>query len=189
MTWTQKAQLLEAQSTPNAKTLNWTAWTTDPALANSGFTPVAQTLYVCRMFVDQAVASIHAYANCVAAGVGVSGAFIGIYTTAGVLLQQTADISSALLAIAPVDQPLPSLAAQTLNQPILGVLLINAATTMPQFAGVRANGGNLGLITNPIPRVQVNSTGTYSTLPSNLPALKLPGSGTFPAIGIGPVQT
>jgi hypothetical protein len=171
-------------SIPNALQLGWSAWTGDPALMNSNFTPVVQTLYVARAYVDQAVTCTHAYTSCVVAGVTVSGAYIGVYNAAGTLLQQTADISSSLTTVQGVPVALPILSGLTVNQLIYLVLLINSAGTMPQFAGTRANGGNLG-ITGVTPRIQVNNTGVYSTLPSTLPALKLPSSGTWPCLGIG----
>jgi Major tropism determinant N-terminal domain/Pectate lyase superfamily protein len=173
-------------STPNARQLNWAAWTGDPGLMNSNFTPVAQVGYFCRAYADQAITCAHAYTSCSVAGATVSGAYIAVYpaSTGGAILGQTSDISSSLTTIEGVQASITGLltsTALTFNEEIYLMLLINSAGTMPSFAGIRSNGGNLGLSSNY--RVQIASG--LSTPPSTVPSLSLPGSGTYPCLGIG----
>jgi hypothetical protein len=175
------------KSTPNARQVQWAAWTGDPGLMNSGFTPVAQVAYFCRVYADQAITCAHAYTSIITtAGIGVSGAYIGVYNASvgGSQLAITADVSTSFQTIQGVQVAITGAltsAALTFNQELYLMLLINSATTMPSFAGIRANGGNLGMTSDY--RVQVASGQT--TPPSVVPTLTVPGSGTYPCLGIG----
>lgn len=184
-------------SATTAASCQLTAWTCDPTMApatpgiSSGF------IYFCRAYVDQNVASTHAYFCLIGAGnSGLTNSFIGVYQpgVGGNLLAQTADLSSTLMTApsAPLQftfssSPSSSIAAMGINTEIWLAILFGAqGTTQPTFVGRSSYGTNIGMSSDY--RMWMTNSAGNTSLPSTVPALiSASTSGqSIPFIGIGP---
>lgn len=145
-------------------------------------------IYFCKVYVDQSLIATKAYMAIPATvGVGCANSFIGVYDPgSGLLLAQTADISSSLGTAAVLNPsfvtPLP---AQAINKKLWLAFLIGSQTSSPGFVGRNSFGTNLGITSDY--RLWLSHSGGNTVLPSSAPAMDAATSSqSIPYIGIGP---
>jgi hypothetical protein len=149
------------------------------------------TIYFCRAYIDQNVASNNVYLAQIAAGVTLTNCYVGVYQAiaGGNRLAQTADISTTLTAAptAPLTIPLTStVSAMAINTEIWLSILIGSQGTAPTFVGLSNYGTNLGMSSDY--RLWVSTATNNTSLPTTVPAITAAASNaqTIPFIGMGP---
>jgi len=105
----------------------------DPALCATNLLLTAGVMFLTRvrLSVDSTIGSLKVLTRS-PAGAGMSNAYLGLYSTAGTLLAQTADVSATLAATAPTSHALTApLTGQTAGTSYYVGILVGAGTTMP----------------------------------------------------------
>jgi hypothetical protein len=152
------------------------------------------TIYFCRAYIDQNVASNNVYIAQIAAGTGLSNCYVGVYQAiaGGNRLAQTADLSTSFMQTAPpISAPwtfslTSTVSAMAINTEIWLAMLIGAQTSAPTFVGLSNYGTNLGMSSDY--RLWVSTATNNTSLPATVPAIAAAASNaqTIPFIGIGP---
>lgn len=182
MSWGQVATLTR-KSLTTAASMNLVAWTSDPSMINTPYTPGLGKCLAVKSFIDNPVTVNNFYCYTLTAGSGLSNCYIGLYNSAGTLLGRTNDISSLLdgtagLITAPVAS---AISGFTFNQEIRLVFLLGAGTS-PSLLATRSYGANIGLTSD----FRWGSGGSgLTSLPSSLPTLSAAGAEP-PFIAVGP---
>lgn len=186
MTWT-KQFTIPRKSIRTAASNQLVAETGDAAMIPGTPGLSAGFVYFARVYVDQSLAANTAHMAVVNAGVGCANSFIGVYDpSTGLLLAETADVSTEMNTAAILSQPLTStVPAQSINRKLWLAVLIGSHTTSPGFVGRNSTGTNLGLTSDY--RLWLSHSGGFSALPSSVPAMDAASSSqSIPYISIGP---
>lgn len=144
--------------------------TCDPIPLNSTGISIAGTLYLMKLPVHYTVliSNLWFLVNTIAAGTSTTS-FVGLYSSAGVLLTGSADISTPLKSLGAAQCPLTTPQTVTSGTFVWAALLTNLSTTQPTFikgGPSTGNGPNLGL-TAANYRWAVNGT-SLSALPGTI---------------------
>jgi hypothetical protein len=144
----------------------------DPFMLLQSSLPVAGTLYLTALQCRAAATLSSLWWAVNTAGVGASaGSFTGLYSSAGVLLAQSADIGASLLAAGSHQFPLSGPVTLPAGSLVWAALLTNLATTQPAMSRNNgfANVVNLGL-TPATARFATNGAGLAALPASIIPA-------------------
>ena len=171
-------------SVSTAATNQLIAWNFDPAMTNNPYPPGTGKCLAVRCYVDSPASVGHFYTYVITAGSGLANCYIGLYSVAGSLLAQTADISTSLQATGNIVAPISgaAYAGLTKNQEIYLCLLIGSGTS-PNFTSASPTAGvaNLGLSSNY--RWQTGGT-ALTALPATFPTMGA-GGAEPPFLAIG----
>ena len=142
------------------------AWAYDLDAASSGFTLIAGTIYLVKIPIRTAITATYLSFSTTAAGAGASsGSYVGLYSSAGVLLSGSSDLGANIYS-GNWQVALTTPQALTAGSFVWGAILTNQATTQPAVRSIDSYSGavvqNLGL-TAATYRIAVPAGGTSRT--------------------------
>lgn len=126
---------------PGPKDHGLEAWSIDPRVITGSVAPTSGTLTLAGIRIDRAVtlANLHVYVGTLGAGLTAGQCLLGLYDSAGTLLGQTADQSTAWTSVGAKKAALVSPVAVTPG--VYRVAILAVGTTPPAFSrGANANG-------------------------------------------------
>lgn len=141
----------------------------DPSACGTNFNVAAGTRYFqrVRLSTDSTISSIKLLSR-TPQGAGLANTFVGLYDTAGNLLAQTADVSTALQAGSALSVNLASpLSTQAAGTVFYVGLVVGSGTTMPILQGPQGTNANYGLSGTTLRGAVSVATG-HTTLPSTV---------------------
>lgn len=189
---TAESTLTAAQrkSVFTAASIQLVACTGDPSTMPGSPGITSGRPYVHRVYADQSATATKMTMDMLSTGASTvaSNVFMGVYSLAGALLAQTADLSSSFPASSTgsiINAALTStLAAQALNTEFYLVFLGTFTGTAPTVVGGRQFGTNQTMASDA--RLYTNTSGsTLTALPGTLPALSQTSGFTQLFLGLG----
>jgi hypothetical protein len=146
----------------------------DPAEESGVALLSAGTLYLMKLPIRTATTITNVWASLTTAGSGAStGSFVGVYSSAGVLLSGSADIAASLTgSTGGISNPLTTPQAIAAGSFVWLAILVNLAVTQPTLARSGSSSGSLNLDETPA----LLRACTNGTLLSALPGTIVPGS-------------
>lgn len=180
----------QRKSVFTAASIQLVACTGDPSIMPGSPSITSGRPYIHRVYADQSATATKMTLDMLSTGASTvaSNVFMGVYSLAGALLAQTADLSASFPASSPgaiINAALTStLAAQPLNTEFYLAFLGTFTGTAPTLVGGRQFGTNQTMTSDG--RLYTNSSGsTLSALPANLPTLALTAGFVQLFLGLG----